>query len=493
MSSIHKHLGRYQFLSPVIETTAIQKLNQHLTNYFNTEPGVAEKPTCVICFDMSGSGKTTTIMEAARKSASLFTHFSLIDNVLFRPLFNYCKSTGQKQNRRPLEPDEFISYDQTVLIQLFHSIFEQLDNLDSSKLINGTNIRGLSLTDINRNLIYKVRNLKHLLVIHLDDCQEFFCGMTSNAEKQQDDKFKVGDIMGFALRLNAKEILGVFSGTIPTLSLEIKMAGKFRQYFDLHNMADELKKKMDHLTGPPKLLYWFILSTAEQIQGTINSFGLSPERLERYSYNLGLLHTHFLSFDLLPPKWLPFIEAGMNRIRKEGTFWKLFPPNRFLVKIFNRYIKWFNWENVSDLLANITASSTAKTQVLNPSSDKSKTDVIFFADSIQTYTTVRVLCQLTTQVKDSTAKSYSTSLLCDPSKTTVALAELMNFSVSLDDKQLANQIGMFVPGTSTSKKRKRQHIDVMELSTLTDAKLEKDKILQGGLREAVLSVIEDID
>jgi hypothetical protein len=91
--------------------------------------------------------------------------------------------------------------------------------------------------------------------------------------------------------------------------------------------------------------------------------------MESYSRNIGLLHTFmfinkpngFLSFDVIPPNWLPFIEAGMIRIRKEGTSWELFQPNRFLIKIFNKYIKWFNWENIQDLLANIKASATTKT------------------------------------------------------------------------------------------------------------------------------------
>jgi hypothetical protein len=97
----------------------------------------------------------------------------------------------------------------------------------------------------------------------------------------------------------------------------------------------------------------------------------------------------------------------------------------------------------------------------------------------------------------------------------------MNFAASLDDKTTARNIANFIPN---SKKRKRefqsmddfykalesifgweredteivetvfglQRIKLSQLTTLTDAKLEKYGLIQGGLREAVLSVIENV-
>ena len=97
----------------------------------------------------------------------------------------------------------------------------------------------------------------------------------------------------------------------------------------------------------------------------------------------------------------------------------------------------------------------------------------------------------------------------------------MDFAVSLDDNELADNIGMFIPGTSKKRKRefqlmndfydalkeisdwkeedtltvkeifKVQRIKLSQLSTLTDAKLKEDGLTQRGLREAVLSVIEN--
>ena len=146
--------------------------------------------------------------------------------------------------------------------------------------------------------------------------------------------------------------------------------------------------------------------------------------------------------------------------------------------------------------------------MIDPDYSKSKTDVVFFAKSIANET-VRVLCQLTTQVKvDTTQKakssflamfgleddeipdyrlyiapnssvqfppihnqqfsssncfwidssSYSPMLkfsmnLCDPTKATEALTELMNFAISIDDESLADKISDFIPGSSTKRKR----------------------------------------
>jgi hypothetical protein len=313
----------------------------------------------------------------------------------------------------------------------------------------------------------------------------------------------------------------------------------------------------------------------------------------------------------------------------------LFPPNRFLVKIFNKYVKWFCWENIQDLVANIKASATTTTLkgkvfeylfalellatsdsklwiqlgekmkikprldwkpsikmmgevtadlnqndvyvMTDPDYKKSKTDVLFFADGMDSEETVRVLCQLTTQVDDSTFKAKTSFLamfgldddglvdyrlylapkskvampqnheqqfssnncfwidsssfgsmlkfswdLCDPSKTEQALTELMNFAASLDDNTTARNIASFIPN---SNKRKRgfesmddfyksleaiggwekedteivkkvfdvQRIKPSQITTLSDAKLKEYGLAQGGLREAVLSVIVDAE
>ena len=304
----------------------------------------------------------------------------------------------------------------------------------------------------------------------------------------------------------------------------------------------------------------------EQIASTIKSFCMSPD-LNKYARNLCLLYTHsfihspegYLELNPLPSTWLPFIETGLLRIRRD-VGWRLYPPNLFLVKIFKKLIRWFNWDTVGDLVANIKSSSSTTTlkgkvfeflfalEVQSPSDSalwskfrnimniapkqnwrpkiqplgkitnqldhngiyimvdpdhrKSKTDVIFFAESLESKLPVRILCQLTTQVSDSTGKaklSFSATFrladdtisdyrlyvapkttlefppihkeqfvgancfcldsttfghlrfsldLFNPSKTTESLTELMKFAVSLGDAELADNISAFIPGTS---------------------------------------------
>jgi hypothetical protein len=82
-----------------------------------------------------------------------------------------------------------------------------------------------------------------------------------------------------------------------------------------------------------------------KIESTVKYFGYAGD-LERYARNLCVLLTHeffknaegFLEFNDYPEKWLPFTEAGLIRVRRVGTIWKLYPPNRFLVKIIEKYV-----------------------------------------------------------------------------------------------------------------------------------------------------------
>ena len=61
MTFILQKLGKNQFLYPVIQTKAIQNLTDYMETYQKEEPGPDDKPTCAVCFDMSGTGKTTLL------------------------------------------------------------------------------------------------------------------------------------------------------------------------------------------------------------------------------------------------------------------------------------------------------------------------------------------------------------------------------------------------------------------------------------------------
>jgi hypothetical protein len=405
-----------------------------------------------------------------------------------------------------------------------------------------------------------------------------------------------------------------------------------QSYFLVDGSLALFKDKVEQLCGPPKLVSFFIQSSVEfslesieglighweeiergaiiiyreQIKGTIDSFGLASDDLEHYARNLCLLHTHlfincpegYLKFEKLPSSWLPFIEAGLIRVRPESASrsgkrisgWYVYPPNRFLVKIFNDFVHWFCWENIQDLVANIKASATTTTLkgkvfeylfalellatsdsklwiqlgenmkiqprldwkpsikmmgtvtadlnqndvyvMTDPDYKKSKTDVLFFADRMDSEEPVRVLCQLTTQVDDSTFKAKTSFLamfglvddgladyrlylapkstvalpqdheqqlssnncfwidsssfgsmlkfswdLCDPTKTEQALTELMNFAASLDDNTTARNIASFIPN-SNKRKRGFESMDhfYMALKEFGLDEKQKDKV-----------------
>jgi hypothetical protein len=319
-----------------------------------------------------------------------------------------------------------------------------------------------------------------------------------------------------------KNIFWVFSGTRPNLDLEMKVASEYWKPFDISNYLGDFdinhirqiiqayfsvddslsNEKLERLCGPPKLASFFIQSSQDlrneskislesvddliqkwdvienraidiyrdQIKATIIRFTLHSDDLEYYARNLCLLHTHgfidneagFLKFNDYPTSWLPFTEAGLIRVRRVGSGFQLYPPNRFLVQIFNEYVKWFTMKNVQDLVSAIKFSSsdhTAKGKVFEylfalelcsptdsplwkelgkfglkpltdwvPTVEKmglidsaidkskvyvivdpdcSKTDVLFFAKSISSNTQVRVLAQLTIQKKNSTEKAQT--------------------------------------------------------------------------------------
>jgi hypothetical protein len=170
-------------------------------------------------------------MEAAKNSNSFRVPISLIDNLLIRPLLDSCKNMGETQDPT-LDPED--SYEkvkryfekrfQTVLNQLFPCIIEKFNALESSNWNTDSNLihvtlpnyisptkpgfldldKSLSATD--KDLVQKIQKSNRLLVIHLDDCQEFFCGLIKNVEQRDNGKVKVGEVMGLALRLFSREV-----------------------------------------------------------------------------------------------------------------------------------------------------------------------------------------------------------------------------------------------------------------------------------------------
>jgi len=77
----------------------ISELTHYMEVWFSgTKQSICDKLTCVMCFDMPGTGKATMIMEASKKLGSIFCHISLINNPLFIELFSFCQKFGEKQD-----------------------------------------------------------------------------------------------------------------------------------------------------------------------------------------------------------------------------------------------------------------------------------------------------------------------------------------------------------------------------------------------------------
>jgi hypothetical protein len=374
-------------------------------------------------------------------------------------------------------------------------------------------------------LVEKLEHMGSMIAIHLDDCQEFYCGKIR--ECVVNDTIKVCDAMLFALRIfsniiasfkQSNKITWIFSGTRPNLLSELTVASGMRtmiistiqdlkcndivailsNYFHLPtDHSQEFLSNCDRLTGPPKIISFFLSASqnfhlksfmelmgkwkdiedfaigsySNQITTTIKFFKGKFD-MGMYARNLCLLHTYSLFqntagmffFDDLPASWMPFIEAGLIRVIKTTRKWQLLPPNRFLVEIFQGFVKWFSWENIHKLVTNIDASSITSTLngkvfeclfalevcglpdnsvwqriahqmglqqlrdwvplfetmnhiddctdrncvyvIIDPDRTDSKSDVVFYAREIESDKTVRVLCQLTIQKSNSTQKTH---------------------------------------------------------------------------------------
>ena len=116
-----------QFLSPAIQTMAISKLTHYMEVwFFGAKRSICDKPTCVMCFDMPGTGKTTTIMEAWQNSKSIFCHISLICNPLFTELFSSCQKFGEKQDH-PFGWEDSVSYEavEKYMVERFDTVLRQ--------------------------------------------------------------------------------------------------------------------------------------------------------------------------------------------------------------------------------------------------------------------------------------------------------------------------------------------------------------------------------
>ena len=161
-----------------------------------------------------------------------------------------------------------------------------------------------------------------------------------------------------------------------------------QNYFEL-SLSDELTKLCERLSGPPNLVYFFLkaasqleLSSQEDLVEKwsmieTSAIALFASRipsafkgdLDKVARNLSLLHLSaimlkqdFIEITEISRHLVKLVEAGLLRVHKHGGEWKIFIPNRFLIHIFSRYVRWYTWDRLDMLQSLLKASSATTTQ-----------------------------------------------------------------------------------------------------------------------------------
>lgn len=143
------------------------------------------------------------------------------------------------------------------------------------------------------------------------------------------------------------------------------------------------------LSGPPKLVYFFLKASAKfsleswssleanwlKIESkAIESFRTKIEstfraNLDRVARNLCLLHTiavtlnqDFIEINSVSRHLVDLVEAGLLRIHGSPGKWMIYTPNLFLIQIFSKYVRWYTWERLEMLKSLIQSSSATRTQ-----------------------------------------------------------------------------------------------------------------------------------
>ena len=259
------------------------------------------------------------------------------------------------------------------------------------------------------------------LVIHIDDCQMFFCGVVRSPTHTATTIMKK-EVMALALRTFSrcitpfcgdKNIVWVFSGTRPTLATEItltsglairdisRVMGDFGaaeiqsvlgNYFRLEDATPaqvaQIPELCSRLSGPPKNLQFFLCAapwpSLNCVQDLFDQWSsMESAAVEMYKLkiqstlwgdlnviarSLVLLHTtalasgnEFVEVPEISRFFVSLIEAGLLRVHRSPLGWKIFAPNRLLVSIFRQYVSWYTWENLNMLKAAIATSQLVHT------------------------------------------------------------------------------------------------------------------------------------
>lgn len=435
-------LNTFQFIEPVVPTNAMSFLCEQLEFLFRNMLG-AQKPTVITCFDTSGSGKTTTVMEASKRCDACVAIISPNFTKCLRNALDSCETicslafkNGSLVERKQVEMIFSQRFD-SVLKAIFSTIALTLEEKADASLVMriqdveyispSSNNQSISETVSDCDLAFKRMNkaLKgRKLVMYVDDCQLFYCGVIPSSVVQDPNnspkRIPASEINALALRVfsqrmssfaNATNLAWVFTGTRPTLLTEITLSSGLdaidssellvdfnpqhirtilSNFFNLSGLTETQLCQFEEsyctrLSGPPKMIQFFLLAASKILysksasdNNTIVSFQELVDNWEKIedgacalfdakilstyhgnldatARNLAILHVTSMrdgningnvKVDRMSRHLIIMIEAGLLRVRKSPTGWIITPPNRFLMLIFRKYVRWYTWENV---------------------------------------------------------------------------------------------------------------------------------------------------
>jgi hypothetical protein len=189
----------------------------------------------------------------------------------------------------------------------------------------------------------------------------------------------------------------------------------YGKYFQLDDISGALKEKINHICGPPKLLTWFIVSCQKFKLESVLDLTNEWDKIEEGA--IGMYRKQWFTMKNVQDLVSAIKFSSSDHTAKGKVFEYLFalelcsltdsPLWKELGKFGLKPLT--NWVPAVEKMGRIdSAIDKSKVYVIvDPDRSNSKTDVLFFANSISLNTQVRVLSQLTIQKKNSTEKAQT--------------------------------------------------------------------------------------
>ncbi|KAJ3376711.1 hypothetical protein HDU84_009569 [Entophlyctis sp. JEL0112] len=226
-----------QFLEPVIPTLAIDALSKYLTDRFQGVKFKLDDPTVAVCCDTSGSGKTTTVSEAAIRTQANRIIISPNLSPSLVDVLHSCSSIKLTSavtvvdgliDRLCVE-DIFEAKFKAALEPMFERMLSLVQNftdapsvhiIDNGKCLSPPGSKA-NISQATFERMYTALNQRRLIV-HVDDAQLFFKGVIPSLDYKNSDNINSHEIMALALCCfskcispfaGKKDVVWVFTGT----------------------------------------------------------------------------------------------------------------------------------------------------------------------------------------------------------------------------------------------------------------------------------------